>query len=100
MLGVFYMNNDFLQPIYTENDLDNYEKYINSTYFKQTTNKSFTLLLNSSIGKNIKIFIPVGNNLTLRQGKLLGVYDDYLTISLNREKLAVKLCDIKFVSVM
>lgn len=94
------MNNDFLQPIYNENDLEHYEEYINSNYFKQAGNKTFTLLLNNSIGKNIKIFITVGNNLILRQGKLLGIFDDYLTISQNREQLAVKLYDIKFVSVM
>lgn len=94
------MYDNFLQPIYNENDLTIYENYINSPDFKDTKNETFSSLLNSSIGKAVKIYIVVGNQLNVRQGKLSGVFNDYLTLFLNRQKFAIKLCEIKFISIL
>ena len=100
MFGVFNMYDNFLQPIYNESDLTVYESYINSPEFKTVKNESFSSFLNGSIGKTVKIYMVVGNQLTARQGKLSGVFCDYLTLTQNREKIAVKLCEIKFIVVM
>ena len=100
MLGAFYMNDNYLQPIYNETDLEMYENFINSTNFKITNNDDFQSFLNSNIGNCIKLFITIGSQLITRQGKLLKVCNDYIILSQPREKLAVKLCDIKFLSVM
>lgn len=94
------MNDNFLQPIYNENDLSAYENFINSPDFKINKNETFSSLLKNSVGKNIKIYMVIGNQLNQRQGKLLGVHNDYLTLTQNREKIAIKLCEIKFVSIM
>ncbi len=95
---LFYMNDNFLKPIFNETDLTLYENFINSPEFKNTKSETFSSLLKNSVGKNIKIYIAVGNQLTARQGKLLDVFNDYIILSQNREKLAIKLCEIKFVS--
>lgn len=100
MLGVFYMNNDFLQPIHNENDLTIYENFINSQNLKIANTENFQSFLNNNIGNYIKIFIAVGNQLITRQGRLLKLCNDYLILSQPREKIAIKLCDIKFLSVM
>lgn len=92
------MYDNFLQPIYNDNDLKIYENYINSLDFKDTKNETFSSFLNSSIGKTVKIYIVVGNQLNVRQGKLSGVFNDYLTLFQNRQKFAIKLCEIKFIS--
>lgn len=92
------MNNNFLQPIFNEKDLTVYENFINSNDFKNAKNETFSSFLNNSIGKNVKIYVAVGNQLTARQGKLLGVYSDYLIITQNREKIAIRLSEIKFIS--
>lgn len=92
------MNDNFLQPIYNEKDLATYERYINLPDFKTTKSETFSSFLQSSIGKNVKIYITVGNQLNNRQGKLSGVFSDYLTLSQNCEKIAIKLSEIKFIS--
>ncbi len=92
------MNNNFLQPIFNEKDLTVYENFINSNDFKNAKNETFSSFLNNSIGKNIKIYVAVGNQLTARQGKLLGVYSNYLIITKNHEKIAIRLSEIKFIS--
>ncbi len=94
------MNDNFLKPIYNENDLEAYDNFINSPDFKSTKTETFASLLECSMGKSIKIFIAVGNQLIARQGKLLGVFNDYLTLLGNREKISIKLCDIKFISII
>lgn len=94
------MNNDFLKPIYTEKDLSTYEDYINSPDFKPHKNNTFSSLLKNSKGNTIKIYIAVGNQLTVRQGRLLEVFDDYIAILQNREKLFIKLTEIKFIAMI
>ena len=92
------MNDNYLQPIYNENDLIQYENFINTITPKQTTN--FTEFIKNLKGKKIKIFMVVGNQITARQGKVLEVNNDYIILCQNCEKLAIKLCEIKFLSVM
>ena len=52
------------------------------------------------IYKSIKIYIAVGNQLFARQGKLSKVFEDFLILTQNREKIAVKFCEIKFISML
>ena len=92
------MNDNYLQPLYSENDLKIYESFINSHDFKTTKNETFSSFLQSSIGKNIKVYIVVGNQLNLRHGKLSAVYSDFLILVQNREKIVIKLSEIKFIS--
>ena len=94
------MNDNLLKPILNENDLLAYENLINSPDFKKERNETFSSLLKNSVGQNIKIHMVVGNQLTTRQGKLLGVYNDYIAVTQNREKLAIKLNEIKFISMV
>ena len=101
MVGVFYfMKEEYLKPILNENDLVSYENFINSSDFSKPKNQTFSSLLKNSVGKNIKIYIVVGNGLTAKYGKLLSVFDDYIMLFQNREKTAIKLTEIKFISVM
>ena len=93
------MNENILKPIMNENDLEFYGNFINSPDFKRERNETFFSLLKNSVSKNIKIYMVVGNQLITRQGKILGVYSDYITLLQNREKLAIKLCEIKFISI-
>ena len=92
------MNDNYLQPLYSENDLKIYESFLNSPDFSKPKSQTFNSLLKNSIGKNIKVYIAVGNQLTARQGKLLTVFDDYIMLSQSREKTAIKLTEIKFIS--
>ena len=92
------MNDDFLQPIFSENDLIEYENFINTITPKVSQN--FTDFLNGLMNKRIKIFMVVGNQLIAKQGKVLEVNSDYIILLQNCEKLAIKLCEIKFLSVM
>lgn len=94
------MKDNFLQPIYNENDLQIYESFINSPELKNTKSENFSSFLSDYIGKNIKIYIAVGNQLNVRYGKLSGVFRDYLILIQSREKIAIKLCEIKFISVL
>ena len=93
------MNDNFLKPIYNENDLETYENFINSPDFKSTKNETFSSFLKNLVKRNIKIYIVIGNQLTVRQGKLLEVFSDYIILSHGREKLVFKLCEIKFISI-
>lgn len=92
------MNDNFPIPIFSDDDLTVYENYINS--LNKPNNNTFCELLKGHIGKSIKIYMVFGNQLTARQGKLLNVFDDYIILCKNREKLAIKLSEIKFISVM
>ncbi len=92
------MKENFLQPIINENDLFTYEELLHSNEFKTQKRENLSSFLKSSQNKNIKIYIAVGNQLTARQGKLLNVFDDYIMLSQSREKTAIKLTEIKFIS--
>lgn len=92
------MNDNFLQPIYNEKDLTTYERYINLPDFKTTKKETFSSFLNYYIGKNVKIYIAVGNQLNIRQGNISAIYDDFLILAQTREKIAIKLSEIKFIS--
>ncbi len=94
------MDNNFPVPIFSDKDLTIYENYINSAEFSKPKNETFYELLKAYIGKNIKIYIVFGNQLSARQGKLLNVFDDYIFLCKNREKLAIKLSEIKFISLI
>lgn len=93
------MNDNFPIPIFNDDDLTVYENYLNSLNVK-LNNETFYELLKANVGKNIKIYIVFGNQLTARQGKLLNVFNDYIVLCKNREKLAIKLSEIKFISVI
>ncbi|MBO5090057.1 MAG: hypothetical protein IJD00_06985 [Clostridia bacterium] len=93
------MNDNFPIPIFSDDDLTVYENYLNSLNVK-LNNETFYELLKANVGKNIKIYIVFGNQLTARQGKLLNVFNDYIVLCKNREKLAIKLSEIKFISVI
>lgn len=92
------MDDNFPIPIFSEKDLTVYENYLNSLNNKPN-NENFYGLLKANIGKSIKIYIVFGNQLAARQGKLLNVFSDYIVLCKNREKLAIKLNEIKFLSV-
>ena len=94
------MNDNFLKSILNESDLEAYEKFISLPEFNNTKIENFSSLLNNAIGKSIKIYIAGGNQLFARQGKLSGVFDDFLILTQNREKIAVKFCEIKFISML
>ena len=93
------MDDNFPIPIFSDDDLTVYENYLNSLNVK-LNNETFYELLKANVGKNIKIYIVFGNQLTARQGKLLNVFNDYIVLCKNREKLAIKLSEIKFISVI
>ena len=93
------MNDNFPIPIFSDDDLTVYENYLNSLNVK-LNNETFYELLKANVGKNIKIYIVFGNQLTARQGKLLNVFNDYIVLCKSREKLAIKLSEIKFISVI
>lgn len=93
------MNDNFLKSILNESDLEAYANFINLPEFN-SKKETFSSLLNNTIGKSIKIYIAVGNQLFARQGKLSGVFDDFLILTQNREKIAVKFCEIKFISML
>ena len=91
------MDNNFPVPIFSENDLEIYENFINSPDFNAVQTPNFSSFLKSLNGKNIKIYITVGNQLTYRQGRLLNVFDDYIILAQNCIKIAIKLSEIKFI---
>lgn len=93
------MDDNFPIPIFSDDDLTVYENYLNSLNVKPN-NETFYELLKANVGKNIKIYIVFGNQLTAREGKLLNVFNDYIVLCKNREKLAIKLSEIKFISVI
>ena len=94
------MNDNFLQPIFNENDLSAYEKFINSPELKTKKRENFSAFLKNSIGKSIKLYIAVGNQLTARHGRLLNVFEDYIVLLQNREKTVIKLTEIKFITML
>ncbi len=94
------MSDNLPTPIFNDNDLTVYENFINSINLKDNKNNDFSQFLTSNLNKIIKVYVVVGNNLTTRQGRLLNVGKDYIVLSQTREKLIVKLTDIKFLSVM
>ncbi len=94
------MDDNFPIPIFSDEDLTVYENYINSSAFSKPKTETFYELLKTLIGKNIKIYLVFGNQLTARQGKLLNVFNDYIILCKNCEKMAIKLSEIKFISII
>lgn len=94
------MADNFPIPIFNDNDLRVYEKYINSINISQNNYTDFSQFLRSNLNKIIQVYVSVGNSLSTRKGRLLNIGKDYIVLYQNREKLIIKLNEIKFISVM
>ncbi len=91
------MQDDFPVPIFSEKDLEIYDKYIS----KETASKGLSQYLTCHIGKDVKIEALISNRIEVKTGVLMEVGKDYLVLKLPKcQSVIIEGSCIKFITVM